>query len=208
MFGTFNLWAFLLAVLVLNMTPGQDTIYILSRSISQGKRAGYWSVLGIIGGCSVHILAAAFGLSAILAGSSELFTVIKWLGACYLIYLGLRSVYSSRRSSLSLKEGTEGDWRKILKQGFFTNLFNPKVALFFLAFFPQFIDPTQNYGSWSFLYLGLIFLMSTAIWCLGISFAASGLSEKFRQNSGLEKRLNQLSGICLIGLGINLIRSK
>ena len=134
MFGTQNLVLFVVSGFLLNLTPGQDTLYIVGRSIAQGRRAGVLSVLGITSGCVVHTLAAAFGLSAILATSARAFLVVKWVGAAYLAYLGVRMIVDRSENSGGLREfGRESAWR-IYRAGFFTNLLNPKVALFFMAF--------------------------------------------------------------------------
>ena len=119
MFGTQHFWLFVVSGLLLNITPGQDTLYIVTRSVAQGRAAGLWSVLGIASGSVVHTLAAAFGLSAILATSAHAFTIVKLAGAAYLVYLGVKMLLERPPAP--------------------ANLLNPKVALFFLAFLPQFV---------------------------------------------------------------------
>ena len=142
MFGITNFTAFLLAGILLNLTPGTDTIYILSRSISQGKKAGLLSALGISAGCLVHTLFAAFGLSIVLSQSAAAFDTVKYMGALYLIYLGLKTIFTRRPHGFDLDAiQTRDSDSRIFLSGMLTNVLNPKVALFFLAFVPQFIDP-------------------------------------------------------------------
>src|SRR5688572_11684813 len=138
MFGTEHLALFVLSGILLNLTPGQDTLYIVGRSVAQGRRAGLLSVAGIVSGLVVHTSAAAFGLSAILAASTTAFLAVKLAGAVYLVYLGVRMAFGR----VSEEEGPasfarESDWA-IYRAGVLTNVLNPKVAIFFMAFLPQF----------------------------------------------------------------------
>src|SRR5688572_5126114 len=139
MFGTQHLELFILSGLLLNFTPGQDTLYIVGRSLSQGRRAGVLSVLGISSGSVLHTLAAAFGLSAILATSAQAFVVVKLVGAAYLVYLGVRMIVD-RPTPVGTAPAfaIDSDWA-VYRTGLLTNVLNPKVALFFLAFLPQFV---------------------------------------------------------------------
>ena len=134
-----NFWVFALTGLLLNLTPGNDMIYVIARSSGQGIKAGVISALGIGAGCIVHILAAVIGLSAIIAQSAIAFDIIKYAGATYLIYLGLKSLFSKKKK-FTINKLEEISYNKIFWQGAITNVLNPKVALFFLAFLPQFID--------------------------------------------------------------------
>src|SRR5688572_17757176 len=136
MFGTEHLGLFIVTGLLLNITPGQDTLYIVGRSMSQGRRAGLLSVVGISSGCLVHSFAAAFGLSAILATSAQAFLIVKLAGAAYLIYLGARMLLDRSRELTVGSFDADRGWA-IFRAGFLTNLLNPKVALFFMAFLPQ-----------------------------------------------------------------------
>jgi threonine/homoserine/homoserine lactone efflux protein len=153
MFGIHNYWLFIVSGLLLNITPGQDTLYIVGRSISQGRRAGVLSVLGISTGCLVHTLAAAFGLSAVLAASSEAFMAVKFIGAAYLVYLGFQMILSRASPPRQLTTGQPARGWMIYRQGILTNVLNPKVALFFLAFLPQFIESGSNTKVLAFLIL-------------------------------------------------------
>src|SRR3954468_21943461 len=147
--GIHDFWLFVASGIVLNVTPGPDTLYIVGRSVAQGRRAGAVSALGISSGCLVHTVAAAVGLSALLASSAAAFTIVRYAGAVYLIYLGVRLVCGRddrKRGShppavAAPASRTTGAAWAVYRQGLLTNLLNPKVALFFLAFLPQFVDP-------------------------------------------------------------------
>ena len=134
MFGTHGLGLFLAASFIVWITPGPDTMYIVTRSVTQGRRAGIFSVIGIGAGCVLHTLLAAFGLSVLLATSAWAFAVFKTLGAIYLIYLGIRA-FRSRQQAEVAKPQPNIDDSVIFRQGFLTNAFNPKIAVFFLAFY-------------------------------------------------------------------------
>ena len=216
MFGIENYWGFILTGILLNITPGSDTMYIITRSVSQGKKAGFYSVLGIVSGILVHTVLAALGLSLILAKSPLAFTIVKYVGASYLCYLGFKMLTSKAQSIIAdglqngekLTQTKALDYRKIFKQGVLTNTFNPKVALFFLAFFPQFIDPSYANSTVSFLVLGLTFAVTALVWCLCLALLASRFSEKLRENPAIESILNKISGVVFIGLGIKLLTEK
>src|SRR5688572_7668701 len=142
MFGSEHLGLFVVSGLLLNITPGQDTLYIVGRSLSQGRRAGLLSVLGIASGSVIHTFAAAFGLSAILATSAQAFLIVKLAGAVYLAYLGVRMIIEpARPAEAPAHFNRESPWA-IYRAGLLTNVLNPKVALFFMAFLPQFVSPS------------------------------------------------------------------
>ena len=216
MFGIENYLGFILAAMLLNLTPGTDSMYIITRSISQGQTAGFYSVLGITSGILVHTLLAALGLSVLLANSPTAFMIVKYIGASYLCYLGFKMLTSknsnSIANSLSKDKGVTSqkavDGWQIYKQGVLTNVFNPKVALFFLAFFPQFIDASYAYGMLSFLMLGLTFATTGFIWCLCLALLAARFSTRLRENPSIETMLNRISGVVFIGLGIKLLTEK
>ncbi len=153
--GTQHLGLFIVTGLLLNMTPGQDTVYILGRTLSSGRSAGVMSVLGISAGCLIHTLLAALGLSAILAASATAFLVVKYAGAAYLIWLGARMLAEARDPSAAIRSfEPEGPWA-IFRAGLLTNVLNPKVALFFMAFLPQFVSPHADSRVLTLLFLGL-----------------------------------------------------
>ena len=216
MFGIENYLGFILAAVLLNLTPGTDSVYIITRSISQGQKAGLYSVLGITSGSLIHTLLAALGLSVLLASSPMAFMIVKYIGAAYLCYLGLKMLLSKPPSAIVnnlskdkaiLNQQKIDNWQ-IYKQGVLTNLFNPKVALFFIAFFPQFIDAHYAYGTVSFLILGLTFASTGLIWCTCLALLAARFSKKLREKPSIETILNKISGIVFVGLGIKLLTEK
>src|SRR3954469_23997411 len=158
MLAVHHLGLFVVTGLLLNLTPGQDTLYIVGRTLSQGKRAGLLSVLGITSGSVIHTLAAAFGLSAILATSAMAFTIVKLAGAAYLMYLGIRMLLDRSAAPTIAHEFRREDDAAIYRAGLLTNVLNPKVALFFMAFLPQFVDPASGSRILSFLFLGAVFI--------------------------------------------------
>ncbi len=205
-----NLPSFVLAGILLNLTPGQDTMYILGRSISQGRKAGFFSALGIGTGSLFHIAASAFGLSAILLSSALIFTVIKFIGAGYLIYLGIRmaSGKGSFPADGEFNRSSRASYLKIYKQAILTNVLNPKVALFFLAFLPQFIDPSKADGPTPFLILGGIFLTTGTIWCLIVARFSAFLAQRLRGNAVFSRYIRKCCGGLFVLLGIKLALEK
>lgn len=206
MSGIENYLGFLLAGIIMNLTPGADSIYIITRSIAQGKKAGIYFVLGIGSGAIIHIILAAFGLSVILAKSILLFNIVKWTGAAYLIYLGVRMLLD--KSSLFDNKKTEFekvDLWKIYCQGFLTNVLNPKIAIFFLSLLPQFIKPEYVNSSIPFLILGGTFLFTGTVWCLFLAYSASFMTDTLRKNDRIGKIMKKVSGYVFIGLGLQLL---
>jgi|SRR6185503_3461136 len=207
MLGTHDLWAFLLASVLLWITPGPDNMYILARSIAQGRRAGIVSALGIGSGVLVHTLAAALGLSAVLAASSWAFLAVKVAGAAYLICLGVaalrRPVAPLVAPTLEIASG----WR-VYRQGVLSNILNPKVAVFFLAFLPQFVDPGTGWGPLPFLVLGGLFVIGGTLWCVLFALGAATATSTLRRSPRLLVWLERLSGCVYIALGLNLLRSR
>jgi threonine/homoserine/homoserine lactone efflux protein len=206
-FGIDDLWAFLLASFLLWITPGPDTMYILARSIAQGRRAGLLSALGIGSGILVHTLLAAFGLSAVLATSAWAFAVVKVSGAAYLIYLGLQALRKKIEPLTTPNLSPLSGWR-LYRQGVLSNTLNPKVAIFFLAFLPQFADPVAGFRPTPFLFLGAIFMIGGTLWSLGIAVCAARATQTIRRNGALMGWLERASGCVYIGLGLDLLRSK
>jgi threonine/homoserine/homoserine lactone efflux protein len=206
MLGTHNLGIFLIAGIALNMVPGQDTLYILGRSLAQGRTAGVVSVLGVGSGCVVHVFAAAIGLYSLLALSPYAFTAICIAGGCYLIWLGIMTVVhrNTMRPAPVFGNTPDAKWQ-IYRQGVFTNLLNPKVALFFLAFLPQFIDPVSNLGWISFLFLGSIFLFTGSIWCMFVALSASSIAGTFRDNANIQRGFEYFTCVLFIGLGTGVL---
>lgn len=211
MFGIHDLGLYLFSGILLNLAPGADFLYVLTRSASRGFTAGVWAALGIGAGCIVHICAAALGLSAILASSAAAFTVVKWVGAAYLLYLGISMLLSRGSMRLDVPPaagmppalGTE-KYSRIFWQGFLTNVLNPKIALFFLAFVPQFIDPASPTKVEAFLLLGALFNTTGTIWNIMVARGASFLSARLRTTSNLGVWLNRCLGGLFIALGVRL----
>lgn len=208
MFGIHDFGLFVAAGILLNLTPGPDTVYILGRSIAQGREAGIASAMGISIGSIFHTCAAAVGLSAILATSALAFGTVKLIGGGYLIFLGIKMILD-RRKQLSLPS----NFRRrtslgAFRQGILTNILNPKVALFFLAFLPQFIDPASATKVPAFILLGLTFVTTGTIWCLVLAWFASVFSERLRQNETISQWLNRTAGALFVFLGLRLATTK
>jgi len=207
-----QLLLFMAAGLLLNLTPGPDVLYIISQSLRHGLRAGLMAALGITAGCFVHIFAAAVGVSALMLASATAFTLLKWLGAGYLVYVGTRMLFSRAPMAASgdaagvqaKTAAGAGALKTIFLRGFWTNALNPKVALFFLAFLPQFIAPTVEHKPLAFLLLGLLFNFN-AVWVnLGWAVAAVWLAQKA---GGLQARMHWLdraAGTLFIAFGCKL----
>jgi len=206
MFGTHDLWLFVLSGLLLNITPGPDTLYIVGRSSTQGWRSGAVAALGIGAGTLVHICAAALGLSAILAASATAFTAIKFIGAAYLLYVGMtliRSASAAQSSTVTVVPRAAA-LRGIFIQGFLTNVLNPKVALFFLAFLPQFVAAEATSKPVAFLVLGAIFDVNGTIWNLIVAWSAARLSTSLSPSAVLKRWFNRCVGGVFIFIGIRL----
>ena len=209
--GIVNLPLFMLAVFLLNVTPGPDTAYIVGRSVSQGRAAGLLSSLGVSAGCCVHVLAVAFGLTAVLAASTVAFTVIKVVGAAYLIYLGGRMLLAppARDDTLAEAETAEPARRprplkSLFMQGFLTNVLNPKVVLFFLSFFPQFVDPHAGHKALAFLALGAVFVVMSTAWNSVVAWVAASVTRRVAGKPGIKRWLDRVVGTAFIGLGARL----
>jgi RhtB (resistance to homoserine/threonine) family protein len=206
-FGTQHLFLFMLSGWLLNITPGQDTLYIVGRSVSQGRRAGLLSVLGIITGCAMHAVAAAFGLSAILASSAHAFTAVKFAGAAYLCYLGVRMLLERANPEQEKHFVHESGWT-IFRAGLLTNVLNPKVALFFMAFLPQFVSPSAESRIAALLFLGAVFIFNGTWWCLFLVWSASAVSRRLRTRNAPGLLLKRATGALFVGLGVRLAVSK
>lgn len=207
MFGIAHYSAFVLSSVLLNLTPGADTIYIVSRSLVGGKRQGIASALGISTGILIHTLLVALGLAALLAGSPVAFSVMKWLGAGYLIVMGLRTLFSS--TSILPKEGETHPQSlgRVYLQGVLTNGLNPKVALFFLALLPQFVQAGNPYGPLPFLLLGCTFFTTSTLWCMVLALGGGLLNQWLIQNQKSQWYMTKLSGLVYIALALNLLCS-
>jgi threonine/homoserine/homoserine lactone efflux protein len=196
-----SLLLFITGAAILLAIPGPAVTYIVSRSIGQGRAAGLVSAMGIATGTLFHVAAATLGLSALLVSSVLAFQFVKYLGAAYLVYLGVRML---RSNDAQLLESANGERRlgRILGQGVLVNLLNPKTALFFLAFLPQFVEPTRGHASLQIFELGVLFALmgwcSDSIWAL----AAGTVAEHIRGSARLRRAQKNVSGGALIALGV------
>jgi threonine/homoserine/homoserine lactone efflux protein len=208
MFGIHDFGLFLAAGILLNLTPGPDTACILGRSIAQSREAGIASALGICVGSIFHTCAAAVGLSAILATSALAFGAIKLLGGAYLIFLGTKMLLDRRKQLTLPSNFRQRTSVAAFRQGIFTNVLNPKVALFFLAFLPQFIDPATNNKILAFVTLGFTFVTTGTIWCLFLAWFASSFSDRLRASETVGQWVNRAIGALFIFLGTRLAATK
>ena len=204
MFNFQNLYLFFIASLLLNLTPGNDMLYVASRSVSQGIKAGIASAAGIFIGCFVHIIAAVLGLSLIISQSAYLFQLIKFAGAGYLIYLGIKALLSKPVVNTTDQKPIKANYWKLLKQGIITNALNPKVAIFFLSFLPQFIDPASPFFKFQLFTLGVWFdLQGTAV-LIVVACLLGKTKDFFKKNPKVWIIQEKITGIILIGLGIKI----
>jgi threonine/homoserine/homoserine lactone efflux protein len=207
MTGIHDLALFVAAGLLLNVTPGPDLAYIGARAAAGGFRDGVAAALGITAGCVVHTLAAALGLSALLATSAMAFDVIKWCGAAYLLYAGLRLLAGSlkaTRGNGDVRIVPPASPRKIFREGLVINVFNPKVALFFLAFLPQFIAADAPAKAWSFVLLGCLFNFNSLFVILPFAWLASRAGRGFRESARAARFLTGAVGALFVLLAARL----
>ncbi len=198
-----NLLLFLTASLALIVVPGPDMIYVLTRSLSQGRSAGLVSAVGVCSGVLVHTAFAAVGLSAILAQSAVAFSVLKYAGAAYLLYLGIRTILD-REGFAAPGRAERARLVTVFRQGVLSNVLNPKVALFFLAFLPQFVDPQAGAAGLQMLAFGIAFtLMGLAVLSV-VALFSGALGEWLRSRSSFAGALRWLTGSVLVGLGLRL----
>lgn len=208
MLGTQDLWLFVVSGLLLNMTPGPDSLLIMARSASQGFKAGAAAILGICSGTCVHIAAAAFGLSALLATSAEAFLFIKLLGAAYLLYIGVQMLRTKTSTAAEQTAPAPASLAAIYRQGLLTNVLNPKVALFFLAFLPQFVAPDAADKTLAFLFLGAIFNVNGMLWCLLLAWTSAVAAQKVKTSQQVKLWLNRTVGALFVALGAKLALSR
>ena len=205
--GLEHIGLFAIAGILLNLTPGPDVLYIVANALRAGARAGTVAALGISAGCFVHILAAAVGVSALMAASATAFTVLKWAGAAYLVYVGLRMLVSRTPAPAAFSAGTAEAAPAMLAiflRGFLTNALNPKVALFFLAFVPQFIAPGVDNKPLAFLLLGLLFNFN-ALWVnVGWALAAASLASRMTAVQRSIRWMESAAGLMFAGFGLKL----
>ena len=217
-----QLLLFILAGWLLNLTPGPDVLCIVGHSLRSGARAGIVAGLGVTAGCFVHIVAAALGVGALIAASATAFAVLKWVGAAYLFYVGIKLLFSrtgdsplgaaveSRASRLASRQASAWTptslWR-VFRDGFFTNALNPKVALFFLAFVPQFIAPGTEHTTWVFLALGVLFNVNAIPVNVGWALVAAWAARRAAAVKRSLAWLDRVAGALFIAFGLKLALS-
>jgi threonine/homoserine/homoserine lactone efflux protein len=214
--GTHDLTLFILSGLLLNIAPGPDSLLIVTRSASQGWRAGSAVAFGIGAGTFVHVFAAALGLSALLATSVTAFSIVKYIGAAYLLYIGMSMLFRKQRvdtpKAASEDDATERSpaptHRKVFAQGFLTNVLNPKVAIFFLAFVPQFIAIDAANKPLAFIALGFIFDFNSMLWAHVLVVTAAVAGNRVRMGGAAIRWLNRAIGVMFVSFGLKLALAK
>lgn len=203
--GIENFMTFMMTALLFLMTPGIDTVFVLNKSIGQSRRAGVYATFGVNSGVLVHTLFAALGVSILVAKSAMAFDILKYVGAVYLIYLGILQL---KNKDSIVPDKSEEQTTEVVKNsfwsGFMTNTLNPKVALFFLAFFPQFINPTQLDNPVPFILLGITYALIGVVWFLCLTVFARLFSNKIQQHPQAGVWLNKLSGAVFILMAIKI----
>ena len=196
---------FFSAALALNLSPGPDLLYVLSRTLTGGRRLGMVSALGVCSGAMVHVSAAAFGLSAILATSALAFSLVKYLGAAYLIYLGVQALRSAGKGITRLPEtrGASSAWQAY-RQGVLVDLLNPKAAIFFMAFLPQFVRPGHGTTTLQLFWLGFLVVVVAIVVEGSLVVLAARASRLLRGQQRVAAWLDRLLGSVLVGLGVRL----
>ena len=205
---TTQLALFFAAALVLAMTPGPGIFYVAARTLAGGRTEGIASSFGTGLGGMVHVLAGSLGVSAIVLASAELFTVLKLLGAVYLVWIGFRTVWAARRDALAAPSGEAASpplgGRRAFREGVLVEALNPKTAAFFLAFVPQFVDPAASNVALQFAVLGSISVVLNTLADVVVAFAASGIRAGATARPTLIRRLREGSGAAMVALGIGL----
>src|SRR5262245_13656515 len=183
MIAVHDLWLFAVSSLLLAITPGPDTLYIVGRTTAQGTKAGVVAALGVGAGILIHTAAAAIGISALLAASAAAFLLLKLAGAAYLVYIGLSLLWSSRHAHIGIAAAPiqPASLGAVFRQGLLSNVLNPKVGLFFLAFLPQFVDADASSSASSLLFLGVLFNFIGTLWNAGLACAAAFLTGPLRR---------------------------
>jgi threonine/homoserine/homoserine lactone efflux protein len=207
MFGIHDLALFVAAAVLLAVTPGPDSTLVFAQSLRHGARDGIVAALGVITGCVVHVTAASLGLSAILAASAHAFNAVKWAGAAYLAFIGIRMIVTTWRNG---PEGAAAARPAALRAsslfwtGFLTNVLNPKVAVFFLAFLPQFVAADAPYAPLGFAFLGVIVIAVGFVWLVGIALVAARSARALGSRTGLTRWLERALGAAFIALAAKL----
>ena len=199
-----SLVLFMAAALALNITPGPDMLYVAARSTSEGRTAGIISALGIGTGTLVHITAVALGLSALLTAVPVAYTVVRVAGGVYLVYLGVRALLAHDSAARQAPRPERASPGAIFRQGVVTNVLNPKVALFFLAFLPQFVNPARGSAALQIVALGLLFDTSGTLVNAVVALGASRAATRLREGSRTASVLHRVTGAVFVALGLRL----
>ena len=203
-----NLIQFTFASILLTLMPGPDIIFVVTQSVTQGKKSGIMIALGLCTGLIFHISAAALGLSLLIYNSEIAFTILKYIGAAYLIYLGILALINRNKDSFDLDFNDKKEVKKLYSKGILMNILNPKVSLFFLAFMPQFIKTDQANISLQIIILGLIFIIQAILIFIAVSYLADKLASKLLKNMRASKVLNWIKSLIYLGIGIELILAR
>jgi threonine/homoserine/homoserine lactone efflux protein len=209
--GIQNLWLFILAGWALNLTPGPDIFYMVASTLRGGFRAGAVAMAGIFTGCLVHVLAATVGVSALIAASTTAFMILKWVGAAYLVYIGIKMLRTPKPTAsqeLNAETMVQMPMKAVFVQGFLSNALNPKVALFFLAFLPQFINPQASNATLGFLALGLLFNINAIPVNLGYVVLSAWVSRRMNTLQHGLVWLERAAGAFFVGFGVKLAFSE
>jgi threonine/homoserine/homoserine lactone efflux protein len=206
MFGIHDFGLFIVSGLLLNIAPGPDIAYIAGRSVQLGWRGGVTAAFGVATGCLTHVFAVAVGLSALLVASATAFTAVKWLGAIYLCYIGLTMLFSrqTKSSEPATPESRDILMSRVFWQGALTNMLNPKVAMFFLAYLPQFVDADTPHKPLAFLMLGLIFIFNGTLCCVAVAVMAARAARGVRNSGGAMAWINRSLGALFVYLGVRI----
>ncbi|MCK5074871.1 MAG: LysE family translocator [Calditrichia bacterium] len=199
-----NILGFLGASVILTLMPGPDIIFVITLSITQGKKSGILTALGLVTGLIAHTTAASLGLSIILYESAVAFQIVKYLGAAYLIYLGIIAIKERNKNVLKINNKAKHENRKLYRRGILMNILNPKVSLFFLAFLPQFVSADSKNVSMDMMFLGLLFMAQALIVFIIVSILAHKLSEKLVQNPKASKIINWIKASVFLIIGIQI----
>ena len=199
---------FTTAAVAITLCPGPSMAYVMSRSIGQGRSAGCFSALGLATGLLLHTIAASMGLSVVFVCSPLIYIIVKYLGAAYLLYLGMQMFLSGKNERDPQAPPPKSDKFRVYGQGVITEILNPKTALFYLSFLPQFVDPFQGHPGLQMFILGCILLLTALSMDLFIAVTGGAMSEWFTRNPVFKKGQQWLAGTVLIGLGIRLAISE
>jgi threonine/homoserine/homoserine lactone efflux protein len=203
MFDLASLALFMTATLALNLAPGPDMLYVSTRSLTQGRRAGVISALGIAAGAVVHTIAIASGLAALLRALPLAYEIVRFAGAAYLIWLGVQALRGKAGPAAGKPLDRESEWA-VFRQGAITNILNPKVALFFLAFLPQFVAPARGSVALQIVVLGCLFNVSGTIVNIAVAYLAASAGRWLGARGHVERIFRWLTASVFIGLGLRL----